>query len=683
MSKARINVNKLNDVFSVREFNAKGDGTTNDAPAIENAINAALAANRVIYFPAGTYLISGNRTFTYTGPLRLVGDNATLLLNSTYTSFYGQVAATTTLAANATINSRTITVSNSSNLAIGQSLYFNTNTPVDSAYSYKKQAVLRIAYISGATVHLSEPLNFDFTSAETTLIAYHRATLAISGMNIKLNGFVPATRFDIRQMQDVELQDLSLEDPSGRNLDVVFIGETSGVTARNIRIQGGRYPFNVSNGSRNLLFENVYAQDCRHPIDCNTWAYNCTIRRIQGLNTEGVIESHPSFEVHFEDVVDVIEGSAGGVGLRCIGGSVKRAVVTNTTGAITNDVQSPLLLPAYQSIGQDYERTYEDIKSNTAILSASFVRRLNVKNCKVPAVKADGEAATAVTAVEIDTDTVFLQPASVQLRRTQVIAPKEPVWITPFQSFATTGSPVSITNITNANPATVTAATHGFNNGDVVFIDGVGGMTQVNKLAFVVANAATNTFELTGVNSTAYSAYTSGGKATKGANNFQTIDLRQTPGAGWYSRVDVKSVLRNNPNTIGATSLTIPVKYINVWDIQELPSRHLILTLKVHSVTDGAVVAKYQASQFLNATSNFTLSSATSVAATISTIAAVINNARPHYATEITAEGGNAATDAQFGLYYCTFDVVITVDNSTDRINYVELGIEEIRHDYS
>lgn len=70
----------------------------------------------------------------------------------------------------------------------------------------------------------------------------------------------------------------------------------------------------------------------------------------------------------------------------------------------------------------------------------------------------------------------------------------------------------TITAITNANPGVVTSASHGFSNGDRVFISGVIGMTQVNDLQFPVANVATNTFELD-VDTSAYSAYSSGGLA--------------------------------------------------------------------------------------------------------------------------------------------------------------------------
>ena len=50
-------------VYNVATYGAKGDGTTDDAPAIQNAINAAKSAGGgVVYLPAGTYRLYTART---------------------------------------------------------------------------------------------------------------------------------------------------------------------------------------------------------------------------------------------------------------------------------------------------------------------------------------------------------------------------------------------------------------------------------------------------------------------------------------------------------------------------------------------------------------------------------------------------------------------------------------------
>ena len=79
-------------------------------------------------------------------------------------------------------------------------------------------------------------------------------------------------------------------------------------------------------------------------------------------------------------------------------------------------------------------------------------------------------------------------------------------------------APKAITAITKANPAVVTAASHGFSNGDIVRVTGVYGMTEVNGKVYKVAGVATNTFQLntragTSIDSTAFTTYQTGGEA--------------------------------------------------------------------------------------------------------------------------------------------------------------------------
>ena len=71
----------------------------------------------------------------------------------------------------------------------------------------------------------------------------------------------------------------------------------------------------------------------------------------------------------------------------------------------------------------------------------------------------------------------------------------------------------AITAITSAVPPVVSSSTHGFTAGQIVYLAGVVGMTQLNGRVFVVANPAAGTFELKGVDATTYSAYVSGGTA--------------------------------------------------------------------------------------------------------------------------------------------------------------------------
>lgn len=71
------------------------------------------------------------------------------------------------------------------------------------------------------------------------------------------------------------------------------------------------------------------------------------------------------------------------------------------------------------------------------------------------------------------------------------------------------------TGITQANPAVVTSVAHGFSDGDTVIFSEVVGMTELNGNRYVVVNSTADTFELTGVDSTSFNAYASGGTMKK------------------------------------------------------------------------------------------------------------------------------------------------------------------------
>jgi len=79
----------------------------------------------------------------------------------------------------------------------------------------------------------------------------------------------------------------------------------------------------------------------------------------------------------------------------------------------------------------------------------------------------------------------------------------------------------TITGITQASPAVVTITAHDLSEGDLIYIASVGGMTQINTKYYFVREVLTaNTFSLnafdgTILDSSAYTAYTTGGTAQR------------------------------------------------------------------------------------------------------------------------------------------------------------------------
>ena len=121
-------------------------------------------------------------------------------------------------------------------------------------------------------------------------------------------------------------------------------------------------------------------------------------------------------------------------------------------------------------------------------------------------------------------------------------------------------SPQAIRGITQANPAVINySGADTYANGDKVIISDVVGMTEVNDKEFTVANVNTgaNTFELSGVNSTGYTAYTSGGTILKISSLTFTINatVSGTPPASFTNTatVTVGSAAASASDTTGGS----------------------------------------------------------------------------------------------------------------------------------
>lgn len=125
----------------------------------------------------------------------------------------------------------------------------------------------------------------------------------------------------------------------------------------------------------------------------------------------------------------------------------------------------------------------------------------------------------------------------------------------------------AITLITNGNPGVVTQNAHGYNNGDWVFITGVGGMTQINNRFFKIKNKTANTYELTyfdnvNINTTAYGAYTAGGTGARVyeiASPYLEADL---PNLNYTQSADVLTIThpsydKQELKRLGATNWTL------------------------------------------------------------------------------------------------------------------------------
>lgn len=165
---------------------------------------------------------------------------------------------------------------------------------------------------------------------------------------------------------------------------------------------------------------------------------------------------------------------------------------------------------------------------------------------------------------------------------------------------ATLDSPVTVTGITQANPAVVTAAAHGFGNGDLVDLRDIVSvqniypaeltqMDSLNGIRFKIANITANTFELqtdedtpVNVDTTSYTAYLSGGTARE-AITVISSGLDHLEGEE-VAILGNGAVLANKTVTGGSITLDSPASIIHVG----LPIKTEIETLPLILAVEAA-----------------------------------------------------------------------------------------------
>jgi hypothetical protein len=480
-----------------------------------------------------------------------------------------------------------------------------------------------------------------------------------------------AARFSIGGMQFCTLINSTIKGRSPYDSDQISYGRCYGFYGKNLSLINGRYTFQPGGASRNFYFEDIYAKNCRHPIDGVTFAYGIYVKRLYGVNTQDSLQCHPCFENHFEDCTDFTENVTGGLSLRCFGGSLKRckihAVVPQAGGR-----QGPEDVKAeYASLANDYFMEYEDVEALQGTASTSFQKSFFVKRCKFKSISVDGTAQgiTRLQEVYIDSLTETLNP--IRTTRLKVFSPDGPSYIeTPPETFASLDVTRDIIGITKANPAVVTTSSaHGFVSGDLVIIFGVNGMTEVNGQTFTVANPTSNSFQLQGLNSSSFGTYTSGGKVTQG-RLAKTLDPRTVPGLGWFPKLQATLKIARSSSTISPnTSVTIPVKVIDSFSTGGNRSS-IKLNLKADT-NQGICSITYGATVFKVVTSGSSFSGPQPEFPTTGSLNASIQNFRHHYLSQINAEGG--------GESYYSFDVVLNLGTTSGIIRYAEVFVEEAR----
>lgn len=149
------------------------------------------------------------------------------------------------------------------------------------------------------------------------------------------------------------------------------------------------------------------------------------------------------------------------------------------------------------------------------------------------------------------------------------------------------GSTLTVSDITNANPPVCTSTAHGLSNGDIVEI--TSGWARLNRRSFKVANVATNTFELSGQDTSDASLYPAGSSAGS-AREITTF-------------TQIQKVM--SPSTSGGDPKTVTYKFIES-DIEYSINDGFSASTLSLDIDDDVSTAGYTALQTLTNTQSDT-----------------------------------------------------------------------------
>lgn len=151
------------------------------------------------------------------------------------------------------------------------------------------------------------------------------------------------------------------------------------------------------------------------------------------------------------------------------------------------------------------------------------------------------------------------------------------------------GTAKTISGITKANPGVATSSSHGLANGDILVLS-INGMYQLDNKVIRVANVATNTFELEGVDTTLFDTFTSGsGQAITFGTSVTTATTINGSG-GEFDFIDTTTIHSNSRSQVPGLPSAISYQFDNIWDASDTG----LLALKAASDNQAKRAFKFQ-----------------------------------------------------------------------------------------
>ncbi len=126
----------------------------------------------------------------------------------------------------------------------------------------------------------------------------------------------------------------------------------------------------------------------------------------------------------------------------------------------------------------------------------------------------------------------------------------------------------TITAITKANPGVVTSVAHGYSNGNILFLT-VSGMYQLDNKVVRVANKTNDTYELEGVDTTAFDTFSSGTAELITFGTSITTATTVNAAGGNFEFIDSTTIHGNAKTQLPGLPEAATFSMDHIWDVSD------------------------------------------------------------------------------------------------------------------
>lgn len=339
-------------------WGALANGVDDDTIAFLSAV-AAAQGNARLMLPKGKYRLfsAAPQNTTLTGNLWLEGEAGTeIILSKNFWTITSPQVAAPKLTGSLSRKATCLAIENAKGINPGDLVHISSEVEAETAWHSKKHDISLVQSIPDAkTLNLAYPVNFSYSAEEpglkVTIYRPHRVTLR------RLKIVSERGTISLDYLRGVSVDQCRLVGP-GLSATAVSTGiRTIGcvdVVFKKMEIAYLTYGV-IPCYTRNFLADGTFSRLCIHPYAPSLWCDNVTIKNLTGKDNVATMDSHPSFNVHYDKV------NAHDTGISClrsVGGSIRNSYfycpLTKGVGYFQNlTLTDPNIYQEYDFIAED------------------------------------------------------------------------------------------------------------------------------------------------------------------------------------------------------------------------------------------------------------------------------------------------------------------------------------------